>query len=199
MITHLSGTVVEANPSQIIIDVQGVGYEVLIPTSSFSNFPPPGQTAKIFTYLVVREDAHILFGFSTVEERELFRMVNTVTKIGPKIALNLLGSLSPSEFQIAVAEGNTKRLSQISGLGKKTAERIVVELKDKVGIPSAKPSNKAGRNQSTAADQTIRDAVDALVALGYKQPEAVRRVEAAQTILGKETDLDKLVKASLAN
>ena len=198
MITHLSGTVVEATPSQIIIDVQGVGYEVLIPTSSFSNFPPPGQTAKIFTHLVIREDAHILFGFSTVEERELFRMVNTVTKIGPKIALNLLGSLSPSEFQIAVAEGNTKRLSQISGLGKKTAERIVVELKDKVGIPSQKPSNKAGRSQSTT-DQIIRDAVAALVALGYKQPDAVRRVEAAQTMLGKETDLDKLVKASLAN
>lgn len=198
MITHLSGTVIESTPSQIIIDVQGVGYEVLIPTSSFSNFPPPGQTTKIFTHLVIREDAHILFGFSTIEERELFRMVNTVTKIGPKIALNLLGSLSPSEFQIAVAEGNTKRLSQISGLGKKTAERIVVELKDKVGIPSQKPSNKAGRSQSTT-DQIIRDAVAALVALGYKQPDAVRRVEAAQTMLGKETDLDKLVKASLAN
>lgn len=198
MITHLSGAVVEATPSQIIIDVQGVGYEVLIPTSSFSNFPPPGQTAKIFTHLVIREDAHILYGFSTVEERELFRMVNTVTKIGPKIALNLLGSLSPSEFQIAVAEGNTKRLSQISGLGKKTAERIVVELKDKVGIPSQKPPNKAGRSQSTA-DQTFRDAVAALVALGYKQPDAVQRVEAAQTMLGKETNLDKLVKTSLAN
>ena len=198
MITHLSGTVVEANPSQIIIDVQGVGYEVLIPTSSFSNFPPPGQTAKIFTHLVIREDAHILFGFSTVEERELFRMVNTVTRIGPKIALNLLGGLSPSEFEIAVAEGDTKRLSQISGLGKKAAERIVVELKDKIGIPSKRPSNKAGQSQS-AADQTVRDAVAALVTMGYKQPDAVRRVEAAQTMLGKETDLEKLVKTSLAN
>ena len=198
MITHLSGTVVEANPSQIIIDVQGVGYEVLIPTSSFSNFPPPGQTAKIFTHLVIREDAHILFGFSTVEERELFRMVNTVTRIGPKIALNLLGGLSPSEFEIAVAEGDTKRLSQISGLGKKAAERIVVELKDKIGIPSQRPSNKAVQSQS-AADQTVRDAVAALVTMGYKQPDAIRRVEAAQTMLGKETDLEKLVKTSLAN
>lgn len=195
MITHLSGTVVEANPSQIIIDVQGVGYEVLIPTSSFSNFPSPGQTAKIFTQLVIREDAHILFGFATVEERELFRMVNTVSGIGPKIALNLLGGLSPSEFAMAVAEGNIKRLSQISGLGKKTAERIVVELKDKVGIPSQRPSNKAIQS---AADQTVRDVVAVLVALGYKQPDAVRRVEAAQTMLGKGTDLDKLVKASLA-
>ena len=198
MITHLSGTVVEANPSQIIIDVQGVGYEVLIPTSSFSNFPSPGQTAKIFTQLMIREDAHILFGFATVEERELFRMVNTVSGIGPKIALNLLGGLRPSEFAMAVAEGNIKRLSQISGLGKKTAERIVVELKDKVGIPSQGPSNKAGRNLSTA-DQTVRDAVAALVTMGYKQPDAVRRVEAAQTMLGKGTDLEKLVKASLAN
>lgn len=195
MITHLSGTVVEANPSQIIIDVQGIGYEVLIPTSSFSNFPSPGQTAKIFTHLVIREDAHILFGFATVEERELFRMVNTVTGIGPKIALNLLGGLSPSEFAIAVAEGDTKRLSQISGLGKKTAERIVVELKDKVGIPSQKPST--GRIQS-ATDQIVRDAVAALVRLGHKQPDAVRRVEEAQTMLGKGTDLEKLVKASLA-
>lgn len=198
MITHLSGTVVEATPSQIIIDVQGVGYEVLIPTSSFSNFPPPGQIAKIFTHLVIREDAHILFGFSTVEERELFRMVNTVTRIGPKIALNLLGGLSPSEFEIAVAEGDTKRLSQISGLGKKAAERIVVELKDKIGIPSQRPSNKAGHSQS-AADQTVRDAVAALVTMGYKQPDAIRRVEVAQTMLGKGTDLEKLVKTSLAN
>ena len=196
MITHLSGTVVEANPSQIIIDVQGVGYEVLIPTSSFSNLPSPGQTAKIFTQMVIREDAHILFGFATVEERELFRMVKAVTGIGPKIALNLLGGLSPSEFATAVAEGDIKRLSQISGLGKKTAERIVVELKDKVGMPSRGPSNKAGQSES---DATVRDAVAALVALGYKQPDAVRRVEAAQTMLGKGTDLDKLVKASLAN
>lgn len=196
MITHLSGTVVEANPSQIIIDVQGVGYEVLIPTSSFSNFPSPGQTAKIFTQLVIREDAHILYGFSTVEERELFRMVNTVTKIGPKIALNLLGGLSPSEFAIVVAEGNIKRLSQISGLGKKTAERIIVELKDKVGMPSRSPSKKASQS---AADQTAQDAVATLVALGYKQPDAIRRVEAAaQTMLGEGTDLEKLVKASLA-
>ena len=196
MITHLSGTVVEANPSQIIIDVQGVGYEVLIPTSSFSNFPSPGQTAKIFTQLVIREDAHILYGFSTVEERELFRMVNTVTKIGPKIALNLLGGLSPSEFAIVVAEGNIKRLSQISGLGKKTAERIIVELKDKVGIPSRSPFKKASQS---AADQTAQDAVSTLVALGYKQPDAIRRVEAAaQTMLDKGTDLEKLVKASLA-
>ena len=196
MITHLSGTVVEATPSQIILDVQGVGYEVLIPTSSFSNLPSPGQTAKIFTQMVIREDAHILFGFATVEERELFRMVKAVTGIGPKIALNLLGGLSPSEFATAVAEGNIKRLSQISGLGKKTAERIVVELKDKVGLPSRSPSNKAGQSES---DATVRDAVAALVALGYKQPDAVRRVEAAQTMLGKGTDLDKLVKASLAN
>lgn len=196
MITHLSGTVVEAAPSQIILDVQGVGYEVLIPTSSFSNLPSPGQTAKIFTQMVIREDAHILFGFATVEERELFRMVKAVTGIGPKIALNLLGGLSPSEFATAVAEGNIKRLSQISGLGKKTAERIVVELKDKVGMPSRSPANKAGQS---AADATVRDAVAALVALGYKQPDAVRRVEAAQTMLGKGTDLDKLVKASLAN
>ncbi len=198
MITHLSGTVVEADPSQIIIDVQGIGYEVLIPTSSFSNFPSPGETAKIFTHLAIREDAHLLFGFATVEERKLFRLINTVTGIGPKIALNILGGMNPADFKTAVAQGDTKRLSQISGLGKKTAERIVVELKDKIGASAKWQDNVAGPDTSPFA-QTARDAIAALVALGYKQPDAVRRVEAAQTMLGKETDLDKLVKASLAN
>ncbi|MCS1408914.1 MAG: Holliday junction ATP-dependent DNA helicase RuvA [Verrucomicrobia subdivision 3 bacterium] len=198
MITHLSGTIVESNPAQVIIDVQGVGYEVLIPSSSFSNLPPPGQSARIFTHLAIRDDAHILFGFATTEERKLFRLVNTVTGIGPKIALNVLSGMNPPEFKTAVAEGNTKRLSQISGLGKKTAERIVVELKDKLGAP-AEWQTTAGRQTANAAEQTMRDAIAALVSLGYKQPDATHRVKVAQTMLGKDVDLDKLVKASLTS
>src|SRR5512137_1685784 len=138
MITSLTGTLVESLPTQVIIDVQGVGYEVLIPLSSYDKLPAPGQQVKILTHLAIREDAHVLYGFMTAAERDLFRLlVNTVSGIGPKIALNVLSGMNPTAFRGAVANGDVKALSQISGVGKKTAERIVVELKDKIGAAGA--------------------------------------------------------------
>src|SRR5437762_11731823 len=134
MISFLHGKLIEALPTQVIIDVHGVGYEALIPLSSYDKLPPPGQPVKLLTHLVVREDAHTLYGFMSAAERELFRMlINTVSGIGPKIALNILSGISVIAFRGAVANGDVKALSQISGVGKKTAERIVVELKDKIG------------------------------------------------------------------
>src|SRR5438034_4263332 len=134
MITFLHGKLIETLPTQVIVDVNGVGYEVLIPLSSYDKLPHPGQELKLLTHLVVREDAHVLYGFMTAAERELFRMlINTVSGIGPKIALNVLSGMNVIAFRGAVASGDVKALSQISGVGKKTAERIVVELRDKVG------------------------------------------------------------------
>src|SRR4029079_13665538 len=134
MITFLKGTLVDALPTQVTVDVQGVGYDVLIPLSSFDKLPQPGQAIKILTHLAVREDAHVLYGFMTVAERDLFRLlINTVSGIGPKIALNVLSGTSVNTLRAAVASGDVKMLSQINGVGKKTAERIVVELKDKMG------------------------------------------------------------------
>src|SRR5437660_12505598 len=172
MITFLHGTLVEALPTQVTVDVNGVGYETLIPLSSFDKRPPPGHQIRLLTHLAVREDSHTLYGFMTVPERELFRMlINTVSGIGPKIALNILSGISVTAFRGAVANGDVKALSQISGVGKKTAERIVVELKDKVGTAGAWEAASAQRALS-AEDQKVNDAVLALMALGFKQIEA---------------------------
>src|SRR5579863_9949416 len=134
MITFLQGKLVEALPTQVTVDVNGVGYEALIPLSSFDKLPSPGQPILLLTHLAVREDAHVLYGFMTAAEREMFRLlVNTVSGIGPKIALNILSGINVTALRGAVANGDIKMLSQISGVGKKTAERIVIELKDKIG------------------------------------------------------------------
>src|SRR5215212_1496562 len=128
MITFLHGKLVEAIPTQVIVDVNGLGYEALIPLSSYEKLPQPGQELKLLTHLVVREDAHTLYGFMSLAERELFRLlINTVSGIGPKLALNVLSGISVTAFRGAVANADVRALSQISGVGKKTAERIIVE------------------------------------------------------------------------
>ncbi|MBI2928096.1 MAG: Holliday junction branch migration protein RuvA [Verrucomicrobia bacterium] len=197
MITFLHGKLVEALPTQVTVDVHGVGYEALIPLSSYDKLPQPGHDVKLLTHLVVREDAHTLYGFLTAGERELFRMlINTVSGIGPKIALNILSGMNATAFRGAVARGDVKSLAQISGVGKKTAERIVVELKDKIGAPGAWEAASA-RHALPVADQKINDAVLALIALGHKQAEAHEMVRAAHTLLGPQATLEELVRASL--
>jgi Holliday junction DNA helicase RuvA len=197
MITFLRGKVVEALPTQVTVDLNGVGYEVLIPLSSFDRLPAPGGEVHLLTHLAIREDAHVLYGFMTAAERELFRLlINTVSGIGPKIALNVLSGMNPVALRGAVAKGDVKALSQISGVGKKTAERIVVELKDKIGAAGAWEASSAGRALSTT-DQKVNDAVLALMALGFKQPEAHETVRSVQAALGPQTSVEELVRASL--
>src|SRR6266545_3167416 len=197
MITFLHGRLVEALPTQVTVAVNGVGYEVLIPLSSFDKLPPPGQEVRLLTHLAVREDAHTLYGFMTAIERELFRMlINTVSGIGPKIALNILSGMNPTAFRGAVANGDVKALSQISGVGKKTAERIVVELKDKVGAAGAWEASSAQRALSPE-EQKVNDAVLALIALGFKQIEAHDTVRSALNALGTQATVESLVRASL--
>jgi Holliday junction DNA helicase RuvA len=197
VITFLAGTLVEVLPTQVIVDVQGVGYEVLIPLSSYDKLPQAGQSVKLLTHLAIREDAHVLYGFMSAQERELFRLlINTVSGIGPKIALNILSGMNVVAFRGAVANGDVKALSQVSGVGKKTAERIVVELRDKVGAAGAWEASSAQRALSPA-DQKLNDAVLALIALGFKQVEAHDAVRAAAEKLGPEAGPDDLVRASL--
>jgi Holliday junction DNA helicase RuvA len=197
MISFLQGKVVESLPTQVTLDVGGVGYDVLIPLSSYNKLPPPGQDVKILTHLAIREDAHVLYGFMSLGERELFRLlINTVSGIGPKIALNVLSGISVTAFRGAVANADVKSLSQISGVGKKTAERIVVELKDKVGAAGAWEASSAQR-ALTPADQKVNDAVLALMALGFKQIEAHESVKKVQAMLGAEASLEDLVRACL--
>jgi Holliday junction DNA helicase RuvA len=197
MITSLHGKLVEALPTQVVVDVHGVGYELLIPLSSYHKLPPPGGEVHLLTHLAIREDAHVLYGFSTPAERELFRLlINTVGGIGPKTALSVLNGMTPVAFKGAVARGDVKALSQISGVGKKTAERMVVELKDKFGAPGAWEASSAERALSPA-DQKLNDAVLALLALGVKQADAHDAVRKAQARLGLNAGLEELVRASL--
>ena len=197
MITFLHGKLIESLPTQVTVDVNGVGYEALIPVSSYDKLPSPGQEVKLLTHLVVREDAHVLYGFMSTAERDLFRLlINTVSGIGPKTALNVLSGVSVTAFRGAVAKGDVKSLSQISGVGKKTAERIVVELKDKVGAASAWEAASAQRALSPD-DQKVNDAVLALIALGFKQIEAQDAVHKVQVVLGAKSTVEDLVRACL--
>jgi Holliday junction DNA helicase RuvA len=197
MISFIHGRLVDALPTQVTVDVQGIGYEVLIPLSSFEKLPSQGQPVHLLTHLSVREDSHTLYGFMTSAERELFRLlINTVSGIGPKIALNILSGITVPAFRGAVAGGDVKALSQISGVGKKTAERIVVELRDKVGAAGAWEAASAQR-ALPVPDQRLNDAVLALMALGFKQVEAHETARQAQGVLGNETTVEDLVRACL--
>ena len=198
MITFLHGRLVEALPTQATVDVHGVGYEVLIPLSSFDKLPAFGQEVHLLTHLVIREDAHTLYGFVTPGERELFRLlIHTVTGIGPRIALNILSGMPPAAFRQAVAAGDVRALSQISGVGKKTAERIIVELKDKMGTAGSWDPATPGARPIPAVEQAQHDGVLALVALGFKQPEAFEAIRASQAVLGPQASVDQLVRAAL--
>jgi len=197
MITFLKGQLVDALPTQVVVDVNGIGYEVLIPLTSYDKLPPPGQPVTLLTQLVVREDAHILYGFMSVAERDLFRLlINNVSGIGPKTALNILSGMNVVAFRGAVANSDVKALSQISGVGKKTAERIVVELRDKVGAASALEAASA-KHALTPEDQKTNDAMLALMALGFKQLEAHDAVRAAQAMLGAQSSVEQIVRACL--
>lgn len=197
MITFLQGKLAESLPTQVVVEVNGVGYEALIPLSSYDKLPPPGQPVKLLTQLVIREDAHTLYGFMTAAERDLFRLlINNVSGIGPKTALNVLSGMNPTAFRGAVASGDVKALSQISGVGKKTAERIVVELRDKIGAAGAWEAASA-RHALSPDDQKTNDAVLALMALGFKQVEAHDAVRAAQAMLGAAAAVEDLVRACL--
>ncbi len=196
MITHLSGTLVEALPTQIVMDVGGVGYHVLIPLSSYDKLPAAGSQLKILTHLSIREDAHVLFGFATSGERDLFRLLVThVSGIGPKTALDVLSGTSVASFKAAVVAGDIAALSRVKGIGKKTAERIVVELKDKVGIAAAWEAASAGHAPS-AEDVKVNDAVLALIALGYKQVDAHKAVKAVM-VKNPAAPVGELVTAGL--
>src|SRR5213595_1569182 len=197
MITFLDGKLVNALPTQATVDVNGVGYEVFIPLSSYDKLPAVGQSIRILTHLAVREDAHVLYGFMSATERDLFRLlVNNVSGIGPKLALAVLSGMSVSNFKAAVVNSDVASLSKISGLGKKTAERIVLELKDKLGVVAAWEAASAG-NAPTPEQSQANEAVLALIALGYKQVDAHKTVRDLQEREPEIKTAEDLVKNAL--
>jgi Holliday junction DNA helicase RuvA len=196
MITFLDGKLVSALPTQAIVDVSGVGYEVFIPLSSYDKLPATGQPVRILTHLHVREDAHVLYGFMSAAERDLFRLlVNNVSGIGPKLALAVLSGMSVSNFKSAVVNSDVATLATISGLGKKTAERIVLELKDKLGVAAAWEAASAA-HAPTPEEEEANEAVLALIALGYKQIDAHKSVREMQQ-KGEAKAAEDLVKLAL--
>ncbi len=169
MIGRLTGTLLEKNPPQITLDVHGVGYELEVPMSTFYNLPDVGGKLSLFTHLVVREDGHFLFGFGSEAERAAFRQLIRITGVGPRIALALLSGLSVGELAQAVAMQETGRLTKVPGIGKKTAERLLLELRDK--LP------KGGAIASAAAPPSDgADVLNALLALGYSEKEALAAI-----------------------
>ena len=171
MIGRLTGTLVEKNPPQILLDVQGVAYEVDVPMSTFYNMPATGERVALFTHLVVREDAHLLFGFGTEQERRAFRQLLKISGVGARTALSVLSGLSVAELAQAVTMQDTGRLTKIPGIGKKTAERLLLELKDKLGV---EVTAAVGVHRRAPA---MSDVLNALLALGYSDKEAVAAVK----------------------
>ncbi|MGC1481236.1 MAG: Holliday junction branch migration protein RuvA [Chthoniobacterales bacterium] len=198
MITFLEGKLDEALPTQIVVNVQGVGYQVLIPLSSFDRLPRVGEAIRVLTHLVVREDAHLLFGFMTVAERDLFRLLTqNVSGVGPKLALAVLSGMSVEDFKAMVVAGDVAALARTRGVGKKTAERMVLELKDKLGVVAEWEASSA-KNAPTKQDAAIHDAALALISLGYKQVDAHKAIKRVIEIEGGgEVESDALVRQGL--
>ena len=193
---------VSATPLSAVIEVGGLGYEIHLPVTTAERLPPPGQRAKLHTFVVYREDAQTLYGFATEEERDFFRLlVEKVTGVGPKMALSVLSKLSLSTLKGAIAAGDVGLLAKCPGIGKKTAERLVMELRDKLSpaeLGSVPPALSAtGAPLPAPAENKIRDAVLALVALGYKAADADKAVRQAWVGIGPGASTEALIKKAL--
>jgi len=197
MITFIQGILIDKTPARAVINVGGIGYEVFIPLSSFDRLPPPDAEVKLLTYHHVREDAQTLFGFVSEAERVMFDRLLDVSGIGPKLALAVLSGLSVRDIKTAIVGGDSKRLSSISGIGKKTAERIVVELKDKISAGEALEAI-AGEDESMPGDHRLRDTVLALISLGYKQIDALKMARTAAEHAGPDAGVEDLIRRALA-
>lgn len=197
MIVSLRGKLIQAGVLKVVIEVHGVGYEVNIPVTTAERLPAVGAEVFLLTYQIFREDGQSLYGFSTNEERDFFSLlVEKVSGIGPKIALNILSRLSLSVLRDAIVRGDVALLAQCPGIGKKTAERLVIELRDKVGFETAAASTGLSATTSSAPTPAT-DAVAALIVLGNKPADADKAVRTALAKLGSSATADQLVKAAL--
>lgn len=175
MIAYLKGILLDKRPPTLVLDVHGVGYELDAPMTTFYDLPAPGEAVTVHTHMVVREDAQLLFAFSDAPQRNVFRSLLKVSGIGPRVALAILSTLSTREFFNAVTDNDVARLTRVPGIGRKTAERLMVEMRDRV----LKQIEDSGESPSAAVehrDNPVEDAVGALIALGYKAPEASRAI-----------------------
>jgi Holliday junction DNA helicase RuvA len=197
MIVFLDGVLEQKEPTRVVVNVGGVGYEAAIPLSSYDRLPAAGQRVRILTVPVVREDAHLLFGFMTAEERDLFLQLTSVNGIGPKLGLAVLSGLSVRDLKAAIAAGDVMRLSGISGIGKKSAERLVLEMRDKLGKGEMAAALTAGHAPGPA-DAKLRDAYLALVSLGHKPADAQRMVKDVAGQIAPDATLEDMLRQVLS-
>ena len=198
MIAYVRGVLTEKDPMRVVVEAAGVGYEVLIPLSTFDRLPKAGGEVKLLTFHCVREDDEILFGFATPAEKELFVKLTAVSGVGPKIALSILSGGSVGELALAITSGNAKRISSIKGVGKKTAEKICLELQDKVNaIEALSAAQRAGAGKEAAAP-VLRDAILALSALGFSEETANKMVGDVVAKHPEAKDTETLVRLALS-
>ena len=196
MIVMLHGRLVHADAASIVLEVGGVGIQVLVTQAVLLGMPSIGQMMRVHTYLQVREDALVLYGFASDEERRLFQELITVSGIGPRTAVGILGAITAPEFIRAVQQQQFDVLTRLPGIGKKTAERLVLELRDKLADVQ---TGEGDKHQPHAAGGALGDAVEALVVLGYSSREAEQMVQGANSQLGDDSDVQALLKLALAN
>lgn len=191
MIGRLTGRLVHKQPPQLLLDVGGVGYECEAPMSTFYKLPATGEIVTLQTHLTVREDAHLLFAFASTQEKQLFRDLIKVSGVGPKLALAILSGVSADDFWMTVRESQVGRLTKIPGIGKKTAERLVIELRDRAGVPGdALPGSGASNVPLTP----LQEARSALEALGYKPADAQRM---ADGVKGEGLSAEHIIREAL--
>jgi len=197
VISFLKGLIVQKQPTRVVLEVAGVGYEVLIPLSTYDRLPARGEACCLLTVDYVREDCHQLFGFMTEPERALFALLMGTSGVGPKLALSALSGMSVRDLRTAVVEGDVARLSSVSGIGKKMAERIIVDLRDKVGKGEALEA-ASGATPGTEAESKRRDALMALVALGYKREAADKMVRNALRKGSASLSVEAIIRMALS-
>ena len=196
MIAHLQGMLAAKTVERVVVDVHGVGYQVVVPLSTYYALPDLQERVLLLTTMYVREDTMRLYGFATPEEQEMFELLISVSSVGPRLALNMLSSLAATDLRQAIAQAETRRLQAIPGVGRKTAERVVLELQDKM---AALALTTAGQSPllATADEQVMRDVISALLNLGYRQNEAEKAVRAARAKQNGSLTLEALLKDAL--
>jgi Holliday junction DNA helicase RuvA len=194
MIGRIQGTLLRKEPPAMLVDVAGVGYEIEAPMATFYDLPAQGEMVTLHTHLVVREDAHLLFGFSTEAQRSLFRSLIKVSGVGPRVALAVLSTLSAAEFALCVANNDIPALTRVPGIGKKTAERLIIEMRDKLGDAELVTPAPAATGSAVMPVDPTSEAVSALIALGYKPQEASRLV---RSVPGADLTTEEIIRLAL--
>ncbi len=198
MIAYLEGQLREKTPTRVVIDVSGVGYEVMIPLSTFYELPDEGKSISLRIHTHVREDALTLFGFRTARERIMFELLLRTSGVGPKLAQAVLSRIEPDALATAISQGNVLELCSVPGVGKKTAERIVIDLRDRVSeLAVSGDAGEAPRRRANGRDEMEGEAISALANLGYSASQAERTVVEAAQDLGPDPTLEALIRASL--